>query len=81
MKDFEDKILQSIIDNMFDKSIKIKDNDEFINDLGFDSIRLMGLFYSLEDEFEIDIINGDKNYLFFSIVTVGDLKEIMKKII
>ena len=46
---------------------------EFIRDLGYDSISFMGLFLELEEEFKISIISNEKNYLFFSIITVGDL--------
>lgn len=83
MEQFDEKIFTIIKDNMLDEIEKenITYTDEFIADLGFDSIKFMGLFYSLEEEFNVEIINGNKNYLFFSIETVQDLIDTMKTII
>lgn len=58
---------------------QIEVNDNLMEDLEFDSVRMMGLFYLLEEEFDIDILNGDNNYLFFSIETVRDLVEVINK--
>ncbi len=33
----------------------------------------MGLFYSIEEEFEISIFDNEENYRFFAIETIDDL--------
>lgn len=83
MEKFDEKIFTIIRDNMIDEIERgiINYTDEFISDLGFDSIKFMGLFYALEEELNIEIINGNKNYLFFSIETVQDLIDTMKTFI
>ena len=70
------KIIEVIRENLSEEKIKeieITTEMEFIRDLGYDSISFMGLFLELEEEFKISIISNEKNYLFFSIITVGDL--------
>ena len=70
------KIIEVIRENLSEeknKEIEITTEMEFIRDLGYDSISFMGLFLELEEEFKISIISNEKNYLFFSIITVGDL--------
>lgn len=59
---------------------EIKNTTEFIGDLGFESITFMGMFLELEEELGISIISSDKNYLFFSIVTVQDLLEAIDEV-
>lgn len=71
-----------IKENMIaEEDISIKPEDEFFGNLGFDSVKFMGLFYSLEDEFDISIINSAENYLFYSIVTVNDLIDVLQTVI
>lgn len=48
-------------------------DSEFFQDLGYDSISFMGLLLSVEDEWEIPIIEGEQNYIFFSAISVRDL--------
>ncbi|MBU5317322.1 hypothetical protein KQI30_13785 [Clostridium bornimense] len=78
IKRIEDVIRENTI---YDSKTKINLEDEFVGDLGFDSIKFMGLFYSLEEEFNIPIISSNENYIFFSVVTVKDLVDILKKVI
>lgn len=54
-------------------------DSNLVMDLGYDSLRLMGLFFSLEQQFNIDIVNSSANYEFFGIETVGDLVDLLKK--
>ena len=73
MEKFNERIENIIRENMIDSTIEILDTSKFVCDLGYDSISFMGLFLELEEEFKISIISNEKNYLFFSIITVGDL--------
>ena len=57
---------------------KFSPDSKLIEELGYDSIRMMGLFFSIEQEFEIDIINSCDNYKFFSIETVNDLIDLLQ---
>lgn len=77
------KIIEVIRENLSEeknKEIEITTEMEFIRDLGYDSISFMGLFLELEEEFKISIISNEKNYLFFSIITVGDLIDALLEI-
>lgn len=81
MQNVVERIKLIVKENMIEhQEIDIKETDEFVADLGYDSVRFMGLFYCLEDEFNISIISSDKNYLFFSVVTVQDLIDIIKQL-
>ena len=66
---------------LIENDVEITLQDEFFGNLGFDSVKFMGLFYSLEDEFDVSIINSNENYKFYSIVTVGDLVEVLSTIV
>lgn len=72
----EKNIIEMIKENFQEKitdSVSIQSETEFIRDLNFDSIAFMELFLLLESELNISIISSEKNYLFFSIVTIKDL--------
>ena len=72
----EKNIIEMIKENFKEKitdSVSIQSETEFIRDLNFDSIAFMELFLLLESELNISIISSEKNYLFFSIVTIKDL--------
>lgn len=81
MMEHEQIIIKIVGECIKDLNVKhqIEVNDNLMEDLEFDSVRMMGLFYLLEEEFDIDILNGDNNYLFFSIETVRDLVEVINK--
>ncbi|MFR2794431.1 MAG: acyl carrier protein [Eisenbergiella sp.] len=81
MENLKKKIIEIVKENMIENQEKIiKETDELVGDLGYDSIRFMGLFYTLEDEFDIQIINSVENYLFFSVETVQDLIDLLQKL-
>lgn len=80
-QEIEQKIMKIVKNNLPSEKNIIQLEDEFIADLGFDSIRFMGLFYCLEDEFGIDIVNSENNYLFFSIITVNDMLEVLDTVL
>ena len=72
----EKNIIEMIKENFQEKitdSVSIQSETEFIRDLNFDSIAFMELFLLLESELNISIISSEKNYLFFSIVTIKEL--------
>ena len=72
MNNIEERIISVIRENMPDRTLNIEKESELICNLGFDSVRLMGMLYSLEEEFQIEIINGENNFLFFSITNGFD---------
>lgn len=81
MENLKKKVIEIVKENMIENQEKIvKETDELVGDLGYDSIRFMGLFYTLEDEFDIQIINSVENYLFFSVETVQDLIDLLQKL-
>lgn len=81
MENLKEKVIKIVKDNMIEspKNI-ITETDELVADLGYDSIRLMGLFYTLEDEFNIQIINSSENYLFFSVETIQDIIDLLYRL-
>ena len=81
MNNIEERIISVIKENMPDRTLNIEKESELICNLGFDSVRLMGMLYSLEEEFQIEIINGENNFLFFSITNVQDLIDVMNTIL
>jgi acyl carrier protein len=81
MNNIEERIISVIRENMPDRTLNIEKESELICNLGFDSVRLMGMLYSLEEEFQIEIINGENNFLFFSITNVQDLIDVMNTIL
>ncbi len=81
MNNTEERIISVIRENMPDRTLNIEKESELICNLGFDSVRLMGMLYSLEEEFQIEIINGENNFLFFSITSVQDLIDVMNSIL
>lgn len=81
MNNIEERIISVIRENMPNRTLNIEKESELICNLGFDSVRLMGMLYSLEEEFQIEIINGENNFLFFSITNVQDLIDVMNTIL
>ena len=55
--------------NELDTQETFKDTDNLKNDLGMDSFNLAELTVMIEDEFGIDIFEGDL------VFTIGDIKE------
>ncbi len=49
----------------------IKDESNFVNDLGADSLNIVEIIMQIEEDFDIEIMDEDAEELF----TVGDLKQ------
>lgn len=82
MNDLADKVIKIISENLLDNNVhEIAPDKEFVSDLGFDSIKFMGLFFALEEEFNIEIMNSPDNYKFFSVITVEDIIEILTNMV
>ncbi|MCX8130472.1 MAG: acyl carrier protein [Clostridia bacterium] len=81
MENFENDVLDLVKSNMREdlaSTASLSVDSHLITDLGYDSIRLMGLFFSIEQDFNLSIINSCANYEFFSVETVGDLVGLLK---
>ncbi len=79
----KERVFELIKENLSEEilqSQEIKTTTEFISDLGFESITFMGMFLELEEELGLSIISSDKNYLFFSIITVQDLLDAIEEV-
>ena len=60
-----------IAENLGIKIDSIKDNSNFVNDLGADSLTIVELVMAIEEEFDMEIPDADAEELF----TVGELKQ------
>jgi acyl carrier protein len=80
MEEIHDKLIRLIFDNMSEDNRNMKtieSNDRLLADLNFSSIGIIGLFLSLEEEFNISIIDSEDNNKYFSIITVKDLEDVL----
>lgn len=69
-----EKILKIIKENeLVDSEVEITPEKNLIFDLQFDSVKLMGLLFEIEQEFDISIINDTSNYKFFTVETIPDI--------
>lgn len=69
-----EKILKIIKENeLVDSEVEITPEKNLIFDLHFDSVKLMGLLFEIEQEFDISIINDISNYKFFTVETIPDI--------
>ena len=69
-----EKILKIIKENeLVDSEVEITPEKNLIFDLQFDSVKLMGLLFEIEQEFDISIINEISNYKFFTVETIPDI--------
>lgn len=69
-----EKILKIIKENeLVDSEVEITPEKNLIFDLQFDSVKLMGLLFEIEQEFDISIINDISNYKFFTVETIPDI--------
>ena len=78
----EERVITVIYDSLENQ------NDQFVSlestftyDLGYDSVKLMGFFFSLEQEFDIPIISSNDNYMYFSAENVKDIVEILASVV
>tara|TARA_B110000438_G_scaffold50093_1_gene50570 strand:+ start:863 stop:1081 length:219 start_codon:yes stop_codon:yes gene_type:complete len=60
-----------IADNLNIKESEISDNQKFVEDLNADSLSIVEILMSIEEEFDIEIPDEDANEL----LTVGSLKQ------
>jgi len=60
-----------IAENLGIKIDSIKDNSNFVNDLGADSLNIVEVIMAIEEEFDIEIPDDDVEVLH----TVGQLKQ------
>jgi len=60
-----------IAENLNIKQESIKDESNFVNDLGADSLNIVEVVMGIENEYEIEIPDEDVE----SLHTVGDLKQ------
>ncbi|ATV69684.1 MULTISPECIES: acyl carrier protein [Fusobacterium] len=69
-----EKVLKIIKENeLVDSEVEITPEKNLIFDLHFDSVKLMGLLFEIEQEFDISIINDTSNYKFFTVETIPDI--------
>ena len=69
-----EKVLKIIKENeLVDSEVEITPEKNLIFDLHFDSVKLMGLLFEIEQEFDISIINDISNYKFFTVETIPDI--------
>lgn len=73
-----DKIISIIKENeLVEQGCEVTADMSLIADLGFDSVKLMGLLFEIEQEFDISIINDTSNYKFFTVETISDIVELL----
>jgi acyl carrier protein len=72
----DDKIKEIIADKLDISLTQITDEAKFIDDLGADSLDVVELIMTLEDEFDIEITDEQAE----KIVTVGNAIEFMKSL-
>lgn len=83
----EKKLIEIVYNNIptelhgMKKIDEIKLTDELFQDLGYDSISFMGLLLEIEDEWNISIIEGENNYIFFSVSSIQDLLDVLNQLI
>lgn len=69
-----EKVKEVIVDQLGVEEEMIKSDTSFIDDLGADSLDIVELIMSLEEEFDIQIPDNDAE----KISTVGDVVEYIK---
>lgn len=71
-----DKVKEIIVDQLGIDADKVTPEASFVDDLGADSLDLVELVMSLEEEYGIEVPDEDAE----KIVTVNDIVEYLKKI-
>jgi acyl carrier protein len=77
MKNTEDQVIDIINVVRKDKGSEIKTNSHLIDDLGFDSLGLLGLTTAIEAEFNISLLDTDFDYENFE--TVDNVIQLVKR--
>lgn len=73
-----ERLFELVKTNTFLESARqIAPESRLIEDLEYDSIKLLGLIVAIESEFSLSIINDTNMYKFFSIETVAELMEVI----
>lgn len=70
-----DKVKEIIIEQLGVTDSSITLESSFIDDLGADSLDIVELIMALEEEFDLEIPDGDAE----KVVTVGDVVEYIKE--
>ena len=69
-----EKVKEVIVEQLGVEDEVIKPDTSFIDDLGADSLDIVELIMALEEEFDLEIPDGDAE----KVVTVGDVVEYIK---
>ena len=69
-----DKVKEIIVEQLGVAENAVTEEASFIDDLGADSLDIVELIMALEEEFDIEIPDGDAE----KVVTVGDVVEYIK---
>ena len=72
--DLQDKVKSIICDQLAVEAEKVTDTASFIDDLGADSLDIVELVMTMEEEFELDIPDDDAEKM----RTVGDVIKYIK---
>lgn len=75
MKSIADQVREEIRDQLVVKDSEIVDSARLVEDLGFDELDLVELTMSLEERFNVEILDEDLN----SFKTVKDVVEYIEK--
>ena len=70
-----DKVKEIIIEQLGVTESAVTNEASFIDDLGADSLDIVELIMALEEEFDLEIPDGDAE----KVVTVGDVVEYIKE--
>lgn len=70
-----EKLKKIIVDQLGVDEENVKEEATFVDDLSADSLDIVELVMNLEEEFEMEIPDGDAD----KIVTVGDVVEYIKE--
>ena len=74
MSDVSDRVKKIVVEHLGVDMAKVADNASFIDDLGADSLDIVELVMTMEEEFELDIPDEDAEKM----KTVGDVVSYIK---
>ena len=69
MSDISDRVKKIVVEHLGVEADKVTDNASFIDDLGADSLDIVELVMTMEEEFDLDIPDEDAEKM----KTVGDV--------
>jgi len=80
----ESEVMEVVVDNASDLSGIAKEqidaSTSFVNDLGFDSLDVVGIITDVEEELDIDILESDDDVT-NTIQTVGDVARLAYQLV